>query len=109
MVTAGTLALTAALLLPFVVTVIATSTRTLWLYSLMAFLPAIVLGGLMFVPGGERAFPLFVGFFASAILGTLARRASLIARGYGHWRPWSFWIEGVFLVLTVGFLWAAGL
>ena len=59
--------------------------------------------------GAGGAFVGFLGAFTSATLGTVARWSSLLARGFGQYRPASLWIEGVFLLLALVFLWMAKL
>lgn len=90
-------------LLPFLPPLLAGNSRTLWKFALPAFVPAVVFLGLMGLPGEAQAFATFLGCFVAAVLGTLARRLSLIARGFGHGRPSSLWIEAAFLGLLLLF------
>ncbi len=90
-------------LLAFLPPLLAGSSRGLWKWALAAFLPAALFLALTALPGEAQSFATFLGCFVAACLGTLARRLSLIARGFGHARPGSFWIEGAFFALALLF------
>lgn len=101
--------LAAALLLPYFAPVFASRFGTLWRGVFLGFLPAFVLGALTIAAGTGGLFAAFLGCFVSALLGFFARSLSLLLRKAGHGRPWSLWVEVIFLALAAGFLLVAGI
>jgi len=94
---------------PFLIPLFAGSRHVLWHYALAAFAPALFFGALALTLSFGSAFIGFLGFGTAAFLGTMARRASLLARDWGHNRPYSLWIEAFFASLMIGFLRLAGI
>jgi hypothetical protein len=96
-------------LIPFLFPQLARTRHDLWRYALMAFVPMAFLAAIAVAAGIGSVVVGAVGFGAAAFLGTLARRASLLAYDLGHPRPYSLWIELLFLGLLIGFLRLVGL
>ena len=71
--------------------------------ALVAVVPAIILLVTVSLESSDYAIVAAAISVAPAILGTLARSLSLAARSLGHQRPYSLWIEAVFILPVVLF------
>lgn len=95
-------------LVAFAIPVLARSRRQWRRYALFALLPALFFALLAVVADFSAGFFGAVGFASAALVGAVARRFSLMAELWRHPRPWSLWIELVFVGFALWFITIAG-